>query len=272
MGFSSFLVTHIFHLNIISKLFSFKIMPAWSCPRLHNCCGESEGWDPVNWFNHTAGVAIVTPTDRPKSVRNRCVIEVFGGVFVLSRCFLDFCLGVGAFVIGLSQIFFFSLQRMMDIFFFKKMLNGQDGIFMLIPKCNIALVCLYSPFVSFYMCMDLLRGGQNLLICITWSAVGKVSGKQVKSISHIVLLGTSKFLYHALWIQKVVSSLAIISILLVPTELWLTIWRVRGLLSGNCLLYCPNRIHWCKAHVGTIGYLHPNMAACKKFLCFNIHE
>ena len=67
-------------------------------------------WDPVNRFNHTSWVAIVTLTDRPKSVRNRCVIEVFGGVFVLSRCFLDFFVGVGAFVIGLSQIsFFFSL-------------------------------------------------------------------------------------------------------------------------------------------------------------------
>ena len=32
----------------------------------------------------------VTPTDRPKSVRNRCVIKVFGGVFMLSRCFWIF--------------------------------------------------------------------------------------------------------------------------------------------------------------------------------------
>ena len=32
-----------------------------------------------------------TPTDRPKSVRNRCVIEVFGGVFVLSISFRIFC-------------------------------------------------------------------------------------------------------------------------------------------------------------------------------------
>ena len=39
---------------------------------------------PVAW------VAIVIPTDRPKSVRNRCVIKGFGGVFVLQRCFLDF--------------------------------------------------------------------------------------------------------------------------------------------------------------------------------------
>ena len=36
-----------------------------------------EGWDPVNRFNHTSMVTVVTPTDRPKSVRNRCVIEVF---------------------------------------------------------------------------------------------------------------------------------------------------------------------------------------------------
>ena len=54
-------------------------------------------------------MAIVTPTDRPKSVRNWCVIEVFGGVFVLSRCFLDFSVVVGAFVTGLSQISSFSL-------------------------------------------------------------------------------------------------------------------------------------------------------------------
>ena len=56
-------------------------------------------------------VAIVTPTDRPKSVHNRCVIEVFGGVCLLSRCFLGFSVGVGALVIGLSQISsFFSLH------------------------------------------------------------------------------------------------------------------------------------------------------------------
>ena len=65
-------------------------------------------FDPVNRFNHTSWVTIVTPADRPKSVRNRCVIEVFDGVDVLSRCFLDFSVGVGAFVIGLSQISSFS--------------------------------------------------------------------------------------------------------------------------------------------------------------------
>ena len=44
---------------------------------------------------NTSVVTVVTPTDRPKSVRNRCVIELFGGVFVLLRCFLDFSVGEG---------------------------------------------------------------------------------------------------------------------------------------------------------------------------------
>ena len=55
--------------------------------------------------NHTSWVAVVTPTDRPKSVSNRCLIELFCGVvFVLSRCPFDISVGVGAFVIGLGQI------------------------------------------------------------------------------------------------------------------------------------------------------------------------
>ena len=60
-------------------------------------CGKWEGSALVNRFNHTSGVTVLTPTDRPKSVRNRWVIEVFGGVFVL--CFWLFSLVVGAFLI-----------------------------------------------------------------------------------------------------------------------------------------------------------------------------
>ena len=86
----------------------FKCVFFW----LHGFCGKWEGWDPVNWFKHTSWMAIITPTDRLKSVRNRCIIEVFGGVFVLSRCFLDYSIGVWAFVIGLGQISsFFYLER-----------------------------------------------------------------------------------------------------------------------------------------------------------------
>ena len=60
-------------------------------------------------------MAVVTPTDRPKSVRNRCIITVFGGVFVLSPCFLDFSVGVGALFIGLSvRSFPFSLVLLLN--------------------------------------------------------------------------------------------------------------------------------------------------------------
>ena len=41
---------------------------------------------PVHRFKHTSCVAVVTLTDRPKSVRNRCVIEVLVAFLVhLSR-------------------------------------------------------------------------------------------------------------------------------------------------------------------------------------------
>ena len=74
-----------------------------SCPLLHSCCGEWEG-GPCKPGNHTRWVAVVTPTDRPKSVRNRCVIELFVALFVLSFCPFDYSACVGTFVIGLSQI------------------------------------------------------------------------------------------------------------------------------------------------------------------------
>ena len=59
---------------------------------------------PVNRLTTPVGVAVVTPSDRPKSVRNRCVIELFVALFVLLLCPFDISAGVGAFVIGLSQI------------------------------------------------------------------------------------------------------------------------------------------------------------------------
>ena len=70
---------------------------------LHYFCGEWEGYALVNWLNQTSWVTAVTPTDRPKSVRKSCVIKVFGGVFMLLRCFLDCSVGVGGFVTWLSQ-------------------------------------------------------------------------------------------------------------------------------------------------------------------------
>ena len=59
---------------------------------------------PVNQVNHTSWVAVVTPTDRPKSVCNCCLIELFVALFVLSLCPFDISVGIWAFVIGLGQI------------------------------------------------------------------------------------------------------------------------------------------------------------------------
>ena len=54
---------------------------------------------PYTGFNHTNWVAVVTSTDRPKSVRNRYIIEIFGGVFCCHFTFFEFSVGVKAFVI-----------------------------------------------------------------------------------------------------------------------------------------------------------------------------
>ena len=74
------------------------------CPFAYTAVAGSGKVGPVNQVNHTSWVAVVTPTDRPKSVRNRCVIVLFMALFLLSLCPIDISVGVWAFVIGLSQI------------------------------------------------------------------------------------------------------------------------------------------------------------------------
>ena len=74
-------------------------------------------------------MAAVTPTDLLKSVRNRCVIEDFGGIFVLSRCFMDFPVGEVAFVKGLSRISsFFSSLHLIEIVSFLVYLTISFGL------------------------------------------------------------------------------------------------------------------------------------------------
>ena len=63
----------------------------------HDFCSQWEGWVPVNRFNHTSWMTFVTPTDRPKSVHNRCVVEVFGGVVCIVTLLLGFFCGCRAF-------------------------------------------------------------------------------------------------------------------------------------------------------------------------------
>ena len=47
------------------------------CPFNYTAVTGNGKVGPVKQVNHTSWVAVITPADRPKSVRNRCVIELF---------------------------------------------------------------------------------------------------------------------------------------------------------------------------------------------------
>ena len=61
-------------------------------------------------------MAVVTPTDRPKSVRNRCVIELFRGVVcVVTLPFSRFCWCRGFCHGAESDLFLFLLLTLLNI-------------------------------------------------------------------------------------------------------------------------------------------------------------
>ena len=62
------------------------------CPFDDTAVAESGKVGPVHQVNHTSWVAVVTPTDHPKSVRNRCVIELFGVFLCCHFALLTFLL------------------------------------------------------------------------------------------------------------------------------------------------------------------------------------
>ena len=84
------------------RRFIYKILNV--CPFDYTAVAESGKVRPVKPVNHTSWVAVVTPTDRPKSVRSRCVIDLFVALFVLPLCPFDISVGVEVLFIGLSQI------------------------------------------------------------------------------------------------------------------------------------------------------------------------
>ena len=88
----------------------FKCVSFW----LHGCFGEWKGWARQPLI-HTSWVAVVTPTDRSTSVRNRCVIELFWGVVcVITLSFWHFCWCRGC-IIRLSQISSFFFKEFQNI-------------------------------------------------------------------------------------------------------------------------------------------------------------
>ena len=103
----------------------FKCVPSW----MHGCCGEWEG-SARKLVNHTSWVAVVTPTDRPTfSVRNRCVIDFFVALFVLSLCpFWQFC-WYRAFCHRIEpDIFLFSLKKTFPAKNTKMLANRNSSI------------------------------------------------------------------------------------------------------------------------------------------------
>ena len=79
------------------------------CPFDYTAVAWSEKVGPVNQVSHTCWVAVVTPTDRPKSVRNRCVINLFCGVVcVVTLPFWHFCWCMGFCHRTESDLFLFS--------------------------------------------------------------------------------------------------------------------------------------------------------------------
>ena len=101
-----FLLYHIYHLcftciyfydlsawggcwfDVHIRRFIYKFLNV--CPFDYTAVAGSGKVGPVNQVNHTSWVAVVTPTDRPKSVRNRCLIELFCGVVCVVTSLLTF--------------------------------------------------------------------------------------------------------------------------------------------------------------------------------------
>ena len=79
---------------------------------LHGCCGKKEGCALVNRFIHASAMAVITPTDRPKSVHNRCVVEVLVAFLCCHVAFWIFFVDVRGFCHRTeSDLFLFLCNR-----------------------------------------------------------------------------------------------------------------------------------------------------------------
>ena len=84
------------------------------CPFDYTAVAGNGKAGPVNQVNHTSWVTVVTPTDRPKSVRNRSVIELFCGVFcVVTLPFWHLCWCMGFYHRTESDLFLFLCEDLL---------------------------------------------------------------------------------------------------------------------------------------------------------------
>ena len=97
------------------------------CPFDYTAVAGSGKVGPVNQVNYTSWVAVVTPIDRPKSFRNRCVIELFCGVVcVVTLPFWHLCRYGGFCNRTESDLFLFLLTAVRaDVICFERMVVEQ---------------------------------------------------------------------------------------------------------------------------------------------------
>ena len=123
MSLYIFLLYHIYHLcftcidfydlsalggcwfDVYIRKFIYKFLNV--CPFDYTAVAGSGKVGPVNQANHTSWVAVVIPTDRPSRSATAVKSNFFVALFVLSLWPFDISVGVGAFVIGLSQMSYF---------------------------------------------------------------------------------------------------------------------------------------------------------------------
>ena len=102
--------------------------------------------------NHTSWVAVVTPTDRPKSVRNCCLIELFCGVvYVVTLSLWHFCWYRGfCHRTGSDLLLFVCISRFLCCNVRILKIEESFGIRMLFPKISAENVHSGYPYKQFW--------------------------------------------------------------------------------------------------------------------------
>ena len=124
--------------------------------------------------NHTRWVAVVTPTDRPKSVRNCCLIEFFCGVVcVVTLPFWHFCWCRG-----------FCHRTGSDLLFFVSMPYVYR--FLLPLRLGRLLVCrLYKEvYLQIFKCVSFCLHGR----CGEWEAWARKPGNHTSWMAVVTQL------------------------------------------------------------------------------------
>ena len=106
--------------------------------------------------NHTSWVAVVTPTDRPKSVRNCCLIELFCGVVCVVTLSLwhfcwyrGFCHRTGSDLLLFVSVFFCTIKffhLFIELLLHTKWLNAiyKQGCLRLCMFANTSVLYIYN--------------------------------------------------------------------------------------------------------------------------------